>query len=170
MTRKVGVLLLFNGLTPLEAASKFAAAVVVFLGESDEWGLAKRTCGVKGVDVDLLGNAAVLLSFAFRAGLVGHVVKNSSAAGKHVITLPLAAFVVLSLSRALSGKPLSGRKFNAEKAYHDLFKALNSDHGHNQFNNLVETFGNGGDDDNADADNGKGGELGDEDEVSAGNE
>lgn len=88
------------------------------------------------------GNAHVLLSFAFRSGLVNHVMAEVFE-GKRGVTLPLATFVVVALRHALIGMALSGRKFDVEKTFRELSDTLGSADGEQRFQDLVELHGDG---------------------------
>jgi hypothetical protein len=104
--------------------------------------LAKRDARTKDVDSVVRDHAHVLLAFAFRSGLVDHVV-GTVFGGKRGVTLPYATFIVLALRRALIGQPLSGKKFDVEKSYRDLSKTLGSADGKQHFQDLVEQHGDG---------------------------
>lgn len=123
-------------------AHEFAAEALVFLASSQAFASAKRDLHVREMDVNLRANAPLLLSFAFRSGLVDHVMLNVFDA-KHGITLPFATFAVLALSRALLGKHLSGKKFDVVRSFNDMHDTLSSEDGKTRFRELVDDFGDG---------------------------
>lgn len=94
-------------------------------------------------DAELRGNISVLLAFAFESGLVARVCTWQELEQHFDITLPMATFIVECLSRALIGKSLSGRSFNAERTFVQMYEVLkDKDH---EFNDLIEEYGARGD-------------------------
>ncbi len=94
------------------------------------------------MDIHVLGNVQILIRFVFQSGLIAHVVRTQLES-KRGATVPFATFVVLALSRALIGKPLSGKKFMAEKVFRSMLVTLNSEEGRTVFDDLVAENGNG---------------------------
>ncbi len=132
----------FLKFTRMSEAKTFAEKTLLFLNKASAWAKAKQKVGVRELNATARKNVRVLLNFLFRERVVQKVVQEKLE-NKHGASLPFVAFLVLSLSRAMVGKPLSGKNFNCEKAFRDVLRTLRSDECKVEFEKLLEKYGDG---------------------------